>query len=173
MTDLSPPALCDFADPSARAAWYPMNDTVMGGRSRGGPSFEQDRLVFSGVTNTQGGGFSSIRVPLPKAVLREAEGLRVRAKSDGRDYQASFTTDARIWGMRVSFRAPLDLHSPSQWLDAVVRFQDLRATLRGRPKPKARFDPARVETFGFFIFDRRDGPFRLEVEHIAILALGR
>ena len=41
--------------------WYVQNDTVMGGRSEGGFSIVDEELLFSGVTNTNGGGFSSIR----------------------------------------------------------------------------------------------------------------
>ena len=37
--------------------WYVQNDTVMGGRSEGGFSIVDEELLFSGVTNTNGGGF--------------------------------------------------------------------------------------------------------------------
>ena len=36
--------------------WYVQNDTVMGGRSQGGFSITDKALIFSGVTNTNGGG---------------------------------------------------------------------------------------------------------------------
>ena len=53
--------LTDFTSSSSDLGWYVVNDNVMGGRSEG--DFEQHKgeLSFTGRTNTNGGGFSSIR----------------------------------------------------------------------------------------------------------------
>ena len=41
--------------------WYSVNDGVMGGRSSGSFQVTDGKLRFSGVLNTNGGGFASIR----------------------------------------------------------------------------------------------------------------
>ena len=51
----------DFTEDNPATNWITVNDNVMGGRSEGGFSFKKKRLIFSGITNTNGGGFSSIR----------------------------------------------------------------------------------------------------------------
>ena len=53
--------LFDFANNAPKQNWIVVNDNVMGGRSEGGFSFKKKCLLFSGNTNTNGGGFSSIR----------------------------------------------------------------------------------------------------------------
>ena len=51
----------DFSEDDIHEKWIVVNDNVMGGRSKGGFAFIKNKLVFSGSTNTNGGGFSSIR----------------------------------------------------------------------------------------------------------------
>ena len=41
--------------------WYVQNDNVMGGKSEGGFDISSGQLIFSGNTNTDCGGDSSIR----------------------------------------------------------------------------------------------------------------
>jgi hypothetical protein len=71
----------------------------------------------------------------------------------------------------VAFRAPLDFSkSPGdggQW--ATIGWSELRPTFRGRPQPERVFDPGKAQTLGLFIFDRRDGAFRLVVDEIALI----
>ena len=51
----------DFTGDKLQEQWVTVNDNVMGGRSKGGFSLKKGKLIFSGATNTNGGGFSSIR----------------------------------------------------------------------------------------------------------------
>ena len=54
--------ITDFTPASADLGWYVVNDNVMGGRSDGDFEVaEQGELRVSVRTNTNGGGFSSIR----------------------------------------------------------------------------------------------------------------
>ena len=53
--------LADFTADRDELSWYVVNDNVMGGRSEGTFTIEQGTLRFAGRTNTDGGGFSSIR----------------------------------------------------------------------------------------------------------------
>lgn len=45
--------------------WRTVNDGVMGGQSNGGSNLAGRILTFAGETNTDGGGFSSIRIGIP------------------------------------------------------------------------------------------------------------
>lgn len=85
--------------------WYVQNDTVMGGRSEGGFSIVDEELLFSGVTNTNGGGFSSIRTQRFIKDLSGYSGVKLRVKADGRKYTWSIQTDARWRGRQVSYWA--------------------------------------------------------------------
>lgn len=155
----------DLTDQSVVAEWYSVNDGVMGGRSSGGISFDNG-LLFRGVINTNGGGFSSIRYSLPPDVLADAEGLRFRVRSDGRTYKATFRTNVTYFGRQISFQAEIPTEGTGDWQIVDVRFSDLKGSIFGRPVRRARFDPAEVRSIGIIIADKIDGPFRLEVSGI-------
>ena len=61
--------LTDFDSDDANQRWLVVNDDVMGGRSLGGVSFDAGILIFAGQTDTDGGGFSSLRLPLEPQTL--------------------------------------------------------------------------------------------------------
>ena len=95
--------LTDFTSASSDLGWYVVNDNVMGGRSEG--RFElrqgeqaQGELSFTGRTNTNGGGFSSIRTKTLQLDLSTFDGIRLRVNGDGRRYTWRLTSTARWRG---------------------------------------------------------------------------
>jgi hypothetical protein len=77
--------------------FYKLDDGVMGGQSQthlhklldSNTSNEQQvgGLLFTGEINTNGGGFTSIRTALPNGVPRNAKGLKLKYKGDGKTYK--------------------------------------------------------------------------------------
>ena len=61
--------LTSFGDNNNEFGWYVQNDNVMGGRSEGDFNISSGQLIFAGNTNTNGGGFSSIRTQTLKLDL--------------------------------------------------------------------------------------------------------
>lgn len=155
-----------FQTQQAVDAWRVINDGVMGGRSSGGPKFENGVMVFEGIINTNGGGFSSMRLDVEAGLLSQAEALSLRVKSDGRAYRMSFRTDARHRGRPISFQALIPATARGEWVDVSVPLHGLRASLFGRPVSGASFDKSKVWEMGFIIADGQDGPFRLEIESL-------
>jgi NADH dehydrogenase [ubiquinone] 1 alpha subcomplex assembly factor 1 len=148
--------------------WRSVNDGVMGGLSSGGPRFEGTHMVFAGVINTDGGGFSSIRAQVAPGAFAGMDGVKFRVKSDGRVYKATFRTDARKGWREVSFQAPLPVGSERDWVDVTVPFNDLKPSVFGRPVRGAKFDPSKVQSIGIILADGQDGPFRLQVESMEV-----
>lgn len=160
--------IADFSSPEEAQRWSSQNDNVMGGRSTGGPSFDLGYLTFSGFTNMNGGGFSSIRARYAKAAFAEAQSLRVHLRSDGRSYQFAFRTTARdIWRRPYAFRAAIPQTPISEWVRVTIPLQDLPASVWGQPR-SARFDPATITEYGFFIYDGISGAFSLDVRTIEV-----
>ena len=60
--------------------WRTVNDNVMGGRSIGDFEVDDNKLLFKGRTNTNGGGFSSIRASAQSLDLEGATGFRLKIK---------------------------------------------------------------------------------------------
>ena len=162
--------IADFADPAKPAErWKTINDNVMGGRSTGGPTFKDGLLCFRGTTNTDGGGFSSIRRDLDGKVLAGAAGIRLRVRGDGRTYKLSMHTDKKGWSwagrMPIAYRADFTTQD-GEWVIINIPFAKLVPTLLGRERDGPAFEKRKVSTIGLMIYDKQDGPFQLEVDWI-------
>ncbi|WP_418152455.1 CIA30 family protein [Litorimonas sp. RW-G-Af-16] len=124
-------------------------------------------MVFDGVINTNGGGFSSVRRDVTPGLLREATGLTLNVRSDGREYKVTMKTQARLRGRYISFQGVIPPSAPGEWAVVTVNFDDLKASIFGRPVRGASFAPAEVSEIGIIIADGQDGPFELHVKDIA------
>jgi len=154
-----PMLLTDF-DVDSDLGWFSVNDSVMGGRSAGGFRIEAGVLVFSGTTNTKGGGFSSIRTQTRLPSLEGRRAILLRARGDGRRYilRLEGAGGVAYW---ADFQPSAD--APG-WLR--VPFEDFRPRFRGRWLPGPPLDVTSIVALGIMCYDGQNGPFRLEVERI-------
>lgn len=160
--------LDNFDDAKAAAKrWITVNDNVMGGRSKGGPSFADGLLRFTGSTNTNGGGFSSVRTVPADHDLTGHAGLLLRVKGDGRTYKASFRTDVTNGRWKIPFRADFETVD-GQWQTVFIPFEAFKPTFFGREirKNPPALDLAKVQSLGLMIYDKQDGAFKLSVDWI-------
>ncbi len=157
--------LTDFTPRTADFGWYVVNDNVMGGRSRGGFEPVEGALRFRGSTNTNGGGFSSIRTRTVRMDLSSFEGIEVRVKGDGRRYTWRLTTGARYRGRPVSYWADFETRK-GEWVDAAIPFTAFKPQFRGFKLRGPKLDPRRIQGMGLMIYDKKDGPFELELARV-------
>tara|TARA_A200000159_G_scaffold20181_1_gene16744 strand:- start:19 stop:612 length:594 start_codon:yes stop_codon:yes gene_type:complete len=161
--DMEPlPLIFDFTEGDIREKWIVVNDNVMGGRSKGGFEFIKDKLVFSGSTNTNGGGFSSIRTNLIDFYFKDKTGLHIRYKGDGR----TFKLGVRMEGKSVSYRS--NFTTGNGWQEVKIPFDEMNVSWRGRPLSKDEHPliKSRIRSIEFMIYDKQDGPFKLQVDWI-------
>lgn len=157
--------LADFTSVQSGPDWYVVNDNVMGGRSEGGFRVEQGELYFAGRTNTDGGGFSSIRTKPVEFDLTEYDGIRVRVKGDGRRYTWRLTTDARWRGQEIGYWAEFD-PGEGAWSTVDIPFSRFVPRYRGTRLDGPELDPARITGMGLMIYDNLDGPFELRLARV-------
>lgn len=154
--------LTSFNADSPDFGWYVQNDNVMGGRSQGGFDISSGQLIFSGNTNTNGGGFSSIRTQPLKLDLSAYTGIRVKVKADGRRYTWQLQTDARWRGRRVNYWADFDtLADETNVID--IPFTNFFPQFRGFRLDGLELDTSQITEFGLYIYDKKDGPFELRL----------
>ena len=146
--------------------WLVVNDDVMGGKSSGGFELNDDALMFSGSTNTNGGGFSSIRARGSQMDLSEFSGLRLRVKGDGRQYSWQLRTNAMYRGRELGFWSDFDT-TAGQWLEIDLPFADFVPKFRGNELDLAAPNPAQIRGMGLMIADGKDGPFAIAVDSVA------
>jgi hypothetical protein len=157
--------ITDFTDDTADLGWYVQNDNVMGGRSEGGFKIEPGTLIFAGSTNTNGGGFSSIRTRPFKADLSNYTGIRLHVQGDGRSYIWQLQTNERYRGYKISYWAGFDTKA-GEWLTVDIPFTDFYPQVRGFKLPGPALDASDLTELGLYIFDKKDGPFELRVDRV-------
>jgi hypothetical protein len=139
----------------------------MGGRSEGGfETAERGELIFAGSTNTNGGGFSSIRTRPFKLDMSAYDGIRLRVKADGRRYTWQLQTDARYRGWRVSYWAEFDTPD-GEWGTVDIPFSKFYPQIRGYKLDGPELDSSGITELGLYIYDKKDGPFTLQLDSIA------
>ena len=157
--------IVDFAKDPDKLDWYVVNDNVMGGRSEGGFSIEQGELRFTGRTNTDGGGFSSIRTKPVQIDLSDYEGIRLQVTGDGRRYTWRLTSNARWRGRPVSYWA--DFHADDEaWGTIDIPFAQFIPKFRGMRLDGPELDPGQITGMGLMIYDELDGPFELRLASV-------
>lgn len=157
--------LTDFTADSPDLGWYVQNDNVMGGRSEGGFTLAYGELIFAGSTNTNGGGFSSIRTQPFKLDLSSYDGMRLRVKGDGRTYIWQLQTNALYRGGRVNYWADFETRA-SEWITIDIPFARFFPQFRGFKLNGPELDTGQIAEFGLYIYDNQDGPFELHLASV-------
>lgn len=157
--------ITDFTTSNSDLGWYVVNDNVMGGRSEGDFEQEQGELRFAGRTNTNGGGFSSIRTKPMEHDLSNHAGIQLRIKGDGRRYTWRLTTDALWRGRQVSYWAEFETLNGT-WSVVNIPFSRFIPQFRGYELDGPALDPGQIRGMGLMIYDNQDGPFELHLASV-------
>lgn len=160
--------LVDFHGDPCEPHWVVVNDGVMGGRSSGELHIEHGSLRFSGMLSLdRNGGFSSVRTVDFVADLSDFSAVVLRVLGDGRHYQLRLQTDAEIRGIRVSYGAEFNA-AAGKWAEVRIGFNSLQPSVRGTLLKEPPFNPSMVRQIGVLIADKREGPFLLSIDWIAV-----
>lgn len=158
--------ITDFVSGNRDLGWYVQNDNVMGGRSEGDfDTSKQGELIFAGSTNTNGGGFSSIRTSPFKADLANYDGIQIRVLGDGRRYIWQLQTTALYRRYRISYWAEFDT-TAGEWSTVNIPFSDFYPQVRGYKLDGPALDTRDITELGLYIYDKKDGAFKLQLDSI-------
>ena len=155
--------LASFETEDSLNSWTSVNDGVMGGVSKGGfKRTEQGTLLFTGDLSLENrGGFASIRTKPSALGLDGMSALVVKAKGDGRTYWVDLRLNDQM--SASSYRAYLPT-TAGEWQETRIPFADFKLQAFGRDLPLKPINPAKVESIGFTLADKKAGPFSLEIE---------
>lgn len=145
--------------------WHVVNDDVMGGRSEGSFEKQQGEVKFTGRTNTNGGGFSSIRTKPLQLDLSNRTGMQLTVKGDGRRYTWQLTSTARWRGRQISYWADFETAS-GEWRTVNIPFSSFIPRFRGNELDGPALDPRKIAGMGLMIYDKKDGPFELQLASV-------
>ena len=160
--------LFEFADPDEAQRWRVVVDGVMGGLSTGGLAQQDNTLVFTGETSLRNnGGFSSIRAPVPAGSVAGYDALRIRVMGDGR----TWILGARGAGNRGDSYWERFETTEGEWQTVTVPIMGMVRQYFGNPIA-GRLQPAAVRGVEFYIYDKKAGPFRLQIDRIEAVRSG-
>ena len=134
------------------AGWQALNDTIMGGRSRGTVQVSSEGLVMDAFVEPEGGGFVSCRSPVfdPPLDLSSYGALELQLDGDGRRFKLALACRDGVAGLTELIPGGLrwvsEFSTRSQGTSTVViPFSRLTPSVRATPVGMpVRFDPARV-----------------------------
>ena len=158
--------LTDFTTATTDLGWYVQNDSVMGGQSEGRFESSNGILIFTGITNTNGGGFSSIRTAQFTLDLSNHDGIRLQVKGDGRRYSWQLQTNATWRGRRISYWADFETRA-DEWNTVDIPFSNFRPQFRGGQLHGPELERAQLTSLGLYIYDKRDGPFEIYLANVS------
>ncbi len=143
--------------------WKDVNDDVMGGRSQGSTSELEGGLVrFAGIISLENnGGFASTRANNSKWELPGEGDILLKVRGDGRSYWMDLRTGQRQGAF--SYRQSFDTVA-GEVIEVRLPLNEFKAQAFGRRMwvaPPLR--PESVESLGFTLYDKQDGPFRLDI----------
>ena len=164
--------LTDFTSGNTDLGWYVVNDNVMGGRSEGDFEEVHGELSFTGRTNTNGGGFSSIRTKTMQLDLSAHDGIQLHVMGDGRRYTWRLTTNARWRGRQISYWADFETRNGS-WSTVNIPFSSFIPRFRGNQLDGPALDRGQITGMGLMIYDNQDGPFELHLASVNAYATER
>ena len=157
----APLRLTEFAHEGEAVRWQIVNDTVMGGRSSSQFSIQDGLLRFSGVLNTNGGGFASLRSSRLPDHRPTHSLVRIRVLGDGRVYQFRMFVD----GDRASYQSEFRTVQ-NTWQVIELPVSQFTASWRGRRLQRPPLALPDVVGIGIILADGRDGDFSLALDWI-------
>ena len=162
--------ICRFDTPNGVAAWYAIDDRVMGGVSASRMAFDpKGHAVFSGsLSLTNNGGFASVRSPVAASDSVGGSAYLLTVRGDGKRYKFSILTGAEFDGIsyQAAFQPPA-----GEWTMIRLAAADFVPTWRGRVighLPPLDFSSA--QQVGLVIADRQMGPFKLDLRAIELVS---
>ncbi|MEN9766048.1 CIA30 family protein [Vulcanococcus sp.] len=142
----------DLASGPGFAGWEPLNDTIMGGRSRGSCLSTPEGLLFEGYVEPEGGGFISCRSPVfdPPLDLSSYGALELQLDGDGRRYKLAIACRDGVAGLTElipgGLRWVAEFSSRNHGSSLVtIPFNRLTPSVRATPVGlPLRFDPSKI-----------------------------
>jgi hypothetical protein len=155
----------DFTAQSNPRDWAIIDDVVMGGRSNGSFTINDDgHGIFSGVVSLENnGGFSSVRHQFSKLNTTEDSKVVIRLKGDGKDYQF------RIKDKKSAFYSYITtFQTNGEWQNVTLQLKDLYPSFRGRTLDLPNFAGGPMEEIVFLIGNKKNESFQLVIDKIEL-----
>lgn len=157
--------IVDFSKRSEVSDWLVVDDVVMGGRSNGEFSLNDEGYgLFEGsVSLDNNGGFSSIRHRFESLEVKEYDKFVIRLRGDGKSYQFRVKSASGDYYSYVT-----DFETSAEWQTIEIPFSELSPSFRGMELDIPNYPGEIMEEIGILIGNKKAESFRLEIASIHI-----
>ena len=157
--------LFDFSPESDLNNWQVVDDVVMGGRSDGQFSLnEQGHGVFEGrVSLENNGGFSSVRHRFESKSLSGQQKFVLRLKGDGKRYQFRAKTSQSDRHSYIYY-----FETTGDWQTVEIPFQEMYPAFRGRKLKLPNFPGEQAAEIAFLIGNKKAETFKLVIDKVSV-----
>ena len=158
-------SIYDFSKNSKVSDWIIIDDVVMGGRSNGRFSIDEDgNGVFSGTVSTENyGGFSSVRYQFYKINTNADSKITLKLKGDGKDYQIRIKDKiSKYYSYITTFKTNGD------WQEISINMKDLYPSFRGQDLNLPNYNSSSFEELVFLIGNKKNESFQLVIDKIEL-----
>lgn len=162
---MSSKTIYDFEKDSDLKGWIVEDDVVMGGRSSGELSInDEGNAVFEGYVSLENnGGFSSIQYKFPKIEVSDFSKAVITLKGDGKDYQFRVKSDLQNYYSYIS-----SFSTSNEWQKIEIDFKDMHPSFRGRKLDLPNYQGEYMEEVRFLIGNKKSENFRLLIDKIEL-----
>jgi len=160
-----PMTLFDFTKNGELSNWRVVDDVVMGGRSDGNLTINDDgNGVFDGKVSLDNyGGFSSVRYRFEQQEIAQFNTCKIRLKGDGKQYQFRAKTNISDRHSYIRY-----FQTSGDWETIEIPMADLYPTFRGRKLNMPNFPSKQIEEIAFLIGNKKTESFRLELDWVRL-----
>ena len=161
-------AIFEFNNSNDEKDWRIVLDGVMGGLSTGNVSVQNGSMFFTGATSLENnGGFSSIRASMDPNEIDVFDAIELRVRGDGRTW---------IFGTRGSNSMGASSYWTSfkteknEWMNVTIPISEMERHSFGN-RLSGKINPDEIKGVEFYMYDKKEGPFKLEVDSIKGISL--
>ncbi len=162
---MTPTSLFNFTSSTDIKTWNIVDDVVMGGRSSGTFTLNEDgHGVFAGnVSLENNGGFSSVRHKLDITPIDGATTVVLKVRGDGKKFQFRIKTNARDY---YSYIAIFDTNT--EWQEIQIPLEEMYPSFRGKKLDQPNFSSDHIEEIAFLISNKKAESFNLMIDKIEL-----
>lgn len=166
MLPSKPTSLFDFEVNKNYEDWMIVDDAVMGGRSAGQFSVDEQGIgVFHGnVSLENNGGFSSLRYNPETVDVSDYSKLQLYIKGDGKRYQFRVKTDSYDRHAYIHY-----FETDGSWQKVTIDMSEMFPTYRGRKLDMPNYPGEALSELAFLISNKQAEEFRLEIRRISLI----
>jgi hypothetical protein len=155
----------DFRKGAEIGAWQIEDDVVMGGRSSGHITINEEGhgKFWGNVSLENNGGFSQTKYIFDPISVRNYSKIILRIKGDGKRYQFRIKPDPSQRHAYIQY-----FETNGEWQDIELQLNTFKPTFRGRELEMENFNASSIQQIAFLIGNKENQNFELLIDKIEL-----